>query len=473
MPQDYRFLGEIGQKLGEALLLRFLVPARPEPDPGLDAFGHLRREYASDPRHEGVLFGFQFKTGAIRTLSKNVVNWINRNDQIPVFLIHVNVGDVERQCYRFLALHEWMLRNPRRSHGVITQAEVSFSILDFHQVDSDGGNFLRVLRDEADRILKKPSSLWRTLILPSLPISEPDLFAQFGRLRTLEASTATVDHVRSIATTNQDAFGHLRQAWMSALELGGGSYPPEVRGWVDPIIQTPSREKYTREINEFRKFVDAMTHASRGEHFHVPGFTWDEVSCWRIFVQLFPGSFGLLQQLAKYPDRWSPNQLMAGANLLSTLTSSGDSFLSGAAHAALKELSSRLITGHVYSFSSYLLVRQLHYAEVEAKGDRLSVGRCKDFINAHPARWDFALNRKYYRDSSDLSLARSTVWKLENPKERDLRTVPICEFFLDRLPKDLVDSVRRTSETTSSDQATAAPKSAAKREEAIETSTLR
>jgi hypothetical protein len=94
---------------------------------------------------------------------------------------------------------------------------------------------------------------------------------------------------------------------------------PEARKWVKGIISTPSKEQHSKEIGEFINFVTAMEDAVRGDRFDFPGFTFAEISCWRVFVQLFPASLRLLEDISKYPERWVQRQHMSASLLLSTL----------------------------------------------------------------------------------------------------------------------------------------------------------
>jgi hypothetical protein len=190
--EDYRFQGEIGQKLGEALLLRFLAPARPEPDLGFDAVAVLRRNYCSDESMSAVIFNFQFKTGALTVDAATVTKWIHVSDHQPVFLIEIKPYNMNQQRYRLIALHEWMIQNPHMPTKITRQKTVSFSLSNLQQVELSGRNFLSALQEEANRVTRKSSSIWRTRLSPYLPFTEPELFRHFGRLGKLEVPAGVV-----------------------------------------------------------------------------------------------------------------------------------------------------------------------------------------------------------------------------------------------------------------------------------------
>ena len=441
--EDFRFQGEIGQKLGEALLLRFLGPARPEPDLGIDAVAVLQPKYCSNDAMAGVFFNFQFKTGALSTDSANVVRWMTLTDQQPVFLVEIKAADTEQQRYRFLSVHEWMIQNPDLAARITTQKTVSFPRSNFQQVDPRGENFLAALKDEANRVNKHSSSLWRTRPSPSpyLPVAGSDLFRHFGRLPALEASAQLVANMRDGKTLDLDVWHQLHDMSTSPNQFIDATQSPEVRHWLNGIASVPSKQQIKREIQEFRRFRKAMLDAAHGKLFDFPGFTYGEVSCWRIFMQLYPESLLLLKPLAKYPDKFSAQQLMAAFQLLSTLTSSGDASLAAVSRKLLGELSARYLSGRADDFRTYTMLRQLHYNLAEADGGRKAVRQCIDFIHAHPLEWDFELNRRYYGEHSDAAFVRSSLSKLEYPKERDLRTKRIAEFFLGRFSDTLIGAV--------------------------------
>jgi hypothetical protein len=247
---------------------------------------------------------------------------------------------------------------------------------------------------------------------------------------------------------DQDVWERLRDISKSPGELSNRTKSPEVRKWLDEIASASSRKQHSQEITEFWTFRDAMVNLARGEpfRFSLPGFTYDEVSCWRIFVQMYPESLCLLEQFARPQNSFSTHQRMAALQLLSTLASSGDVSLAGRAQKILKEISSQFSAGHAYEFEHYSMLRQIHYTLAEASGSRQAIDQCIDFIHAHSTEWDLDLNRHYYGKDTDVPFVLSSLRKLEYPKERDLRTKRISEFFLQRVPSKLIDGARRGRE---------------------------
>lgn len=441
MNDDYRYKGEIGHKLAEAFLLRFLTPARPEPDPGIDALGHLRMQ-STDP----VCFNFQFKTGRFTVDTPTLQKWVSLVEREPMFLLHIKVLSIRRQEYRFLALHSWLLHHPDWPGRLAKQATLNFNLREFRVVDARGHNFERALSDERARILKQ-RTLWRTRDSLLVPISELDLFRHFGRLGQIELPAAVLDEATTRLSgpgIHQDLWRLLRNLWaLPERYRRQATRLPGVREWLDgisaPVALTPER----RERREFRNFVRAMEGFSLRGAAALPGFTYDEISCWRVFVQLFPESIHILKRASQYPEAIRSDQLMAGSLLSSALATSDDNVLARRAQDVLRRLRAITTVSRVYSYPSYRVVRQILFAAAEADGGDRYVRNLLDFIHRHPEEWDLRLNREYYKDRTDLAMVRSTLRKLRRPRERDRRTARISEFFLERFPKALVDRVQQ------------------------------
>jgi hypothetical protein len=436
---DHRYQGEIGQKLAEALLLRFLTPARPEPDSGIDAVGHLRME--SD---ESVCFNFQFKTGEFVVKTETFRKWTDLVEHEPVILLHIEIPSVQRQEYRFLILHDWMLKNPERPRRVARQKTVSFAPDAFHQVGPTADNFHRALTTEADRIRAKPSALWHTRRSLWVPIREVDLFHHFGHLGAFEIPAGAVQEASNVTDENKTAsavWGYLRDLWSLPGRYPEASRLPKIRAWLDEILRPRDRDREQHERKQFQRFVRAMQDVGCAEALSIPGFTYDEISCWRVFTQLFPQSLCLLKQVSEHPSHYRPDQLMAVSLLSSNLATADDQVIAGRAHDTLTRLFSVAANSRAYRFQDYAVIRQLYFAMAEAHGDLESVNRVVNFIHRHPATWDLRLTRAYSRDNTDGALARSVMKKIECPKPRDVNTRRISEFLLDRLPKGIVDAV--------------------------------
>jgi hypothetical protein len=441
MSIDYRYQGEIGQKLAEALLLRFLTPARPEPDPGIDAIGHLRMQ-SSDP----VCFNFQFKTGDFSVETDTLGKWISVLEREPVVLLHIRILSIQQQEYRFLMLHSWMLHNPEWPDKLAIQGKIKFNLDDFQLVDLEGQNFQNALEDERDRILKK-QTIWRTRNSLLVPISETDLFRHFGALGSMEIPAIVLNEAKMMPetlTVEIDLWRLLHNIWslpekyqQQAMGL------PGIRNWLNSRM-TPIAPKYKQwERKQFQKFVRAMEGILSGNKISLPSFTYKEISCWRIFVQLFPESIRILNRVSQYPEAHQPQELMAASLLSSTLASADDDVLSGKARNLLRRMQSVANNAKLYDYRQYRVVRQIRFSVTEADGSEKAVQETIDFVHSHPKEWDSLLNRRYYRDTTDVSLVRSTIRKLERPKPRDLRTARVSEFFLERFPKSLVDEVRK------------------------------
>jgi hypothetical protein len=176
-----------------------------------------------------------------------------------------------------------------------------------------------------------------------------------------------------------------------------------------------------------------MKLAAAGELFELPRFTYRNLSCWRVFTQLYPESMRLLELAAIYPERWNINQIKSAAVLLSTVASTDEYPLVGRANDALKKLYSQLITSRCNNFEEYSLIRQLHFTLAEADAGKTNVERCLDFIYLHPWEWELRIHRAYYNDPTDQNFEMSLRRKLEQSKPRDLRVSSVVQFSLEQL----------------------------------------
>jgi hypothetical protein len=439
---DYRFQGEIGQKLAEAFLLRFLTPARPEPDPGIDALGHLRMTSDSP-----VCFNFQVKTGMFTVDASTLEKWVSLIEREPVILLHVRIVSLEHQEFRFLILHDWIIEHPDWQQKATHQKTLRFPLKYFQKSDTSGAAFQEALAREIARVLKKPKALWRTRNSPRTPFTENDLFHQFGRIRDLEVPNNVLREVHNLSKdliSSEDLFVLLKKIWSlpkyyqsQALNL------PGVRDWINQLVCIPAESKVAHETRQFRKFVIAMKSADLGRGVLTPGFTYKEISCWRIFCQLYPESMRLLMRMFNSYRALPPNRIMALSLLTSTLANSDDPVLANRAVDLLVDIGREVVTGRAYTYRQYKVSRQVLFTIAEAKGTPKSIERFINFCHLHPLKWDLCLNRQYYEVDSDESQVRSTLRKIHWPKPRDLRTQKISLFFLDRFNQNLVDEVQK------------------------------
>jgi hypothetical protein len=319
--------------------------------------------------------------------------------------------------------------------GIITKHKtLSFRSSDFQEIALNGENFLAALKNQAGRVLSTLGSPWRTRKSAALPFTEPNVFLHhFGRLHALEVPASLVKSIRSteFVATDSDVWEYLHQ--LSSAQDGNVTHVEEVNNWLRGLAGPAPQETWKMEVGEFKKFYLAISRVAREEPFRFSEFTYSSMNCWRIFVQLYPSSIRLLERFCARPDYFSEKERMAAFGLISTLASSHDGILSDKANELMMGLSSRFVSSRAKDFAAYKILRQLHFNVAEASGKDVDIKNCIDFIHAHPLDWDLNLYRPYYRDTSDAASIRSSSNKLKFPKQRDLRTRRISEFFINRL----------------------------------------
>ena len=295
--------------------------------------------------------------------------WTDLVEREPVILLRIEILSVERQEYRFLILHDWMIENPEWPRRVAFQKTVSFALDAFQQVGPTADNFQQALTTEADRVLAKPSALWRTRRSLLVPIREVDLFHHFGHLGVFEIPAGAVQEALNMNHENKiaaDIWLLLRNLWsLPERYRREASKLPQIRAWLDDILRPRDRGREQHERKQFQSFVRAMQDVGCAEVLPIPGFTYDEISCWRVFIHLFPESLCLLKQVSEHPSHYRADQLMAVALLSSALATADDQVLAGRAHDTLTRLSSVAANSRTYRFQHYAVIRQLYFAMAE------------------------------------------------------------------------------------------------------------
>lgn len=283
-----------------------------------------------------------------------------------------------------------------------------------------------------------------------VPLGKQELKTNIGRLRRVEVSEVARSQAladRPEVLMDSQAYEFLRDVWSHPKKyVSIISYSPHLKYWVENIWAPVSRNSVSLEREQLAKFFRAMQ-AVDPDPSNLPGFTYDDISCWRIFVQIFPESLSLLEQVSmnyKLPHA----QRMAISLLSSALATTDDSRISSRACAIVRRLSREVTDSTVRSYREYKWRRQFLFAGVEAGEVQLAV--FLNFIEAHVSTgWEFRLHRDYYKDLTDETFTRSTVKKLELPLRRDVVTRQIVEYHLNNvLRREDVDQAYRNLSRT-------------------------
>jgi transcriptional regulator with XRE-family HTH domain len=290
--------------------------------------------------------------------------------------------------------------------------------------------------------------LWRMAKSIFLPISGEDLDMEkgrFGHLPRFEITKAALEETLRISPDllmNRSVYEFLRDVWSHPKKYHSIiSGRPALEQWVQNIWAPVHRGSKSHERSQLQNFYHAMQSEEIKARW-MPEFTYEDVSCWRVFVQAFPESIDLLEKASRSKAiRYT--QRMAVSLLSSTLAVTDDDRIAKRAAAVVRQLNGEVAVATVYSYRQYQVVRQFLYAAVEA--GEADVKDFLDFLNNphHPLEWEFRLNRGYYKDDTDASFALTIVRKCDRPFNRDERTKPISEYHREALPKKLVDKAYR------------------------------
>jgi DNA-binding winged helix-turn-helix (wHTH) protein len=289
----------------------------------------------------------------------------------------------------------------------------------------------------------KSKSMWQMRRSIFLPISKEDLDPERGklgmlrRLETPQAVLAEATADRPDLIMGSDIYEFLRDLWSNPKKyhsiLEGH---PALKTWITNVWAPLLPGSQTLERKQLGKFYDAMQSPEIEERL-LPGFTYNEVSCWRVFVQVFPESIHLLEAASAVDI--SNAKRMTVAALSSTLAVTDDWGMSMRAMAIAARLLRETSARTVYSYREYKLIRHYLYAAVEA--GVCPAERFLDFVHNphHSFKWELQFNREYYKDESDAPLALAAVRKIERPLNRDAATKKISEDHRELLPRHLIE----------------------------------
>ncbi len=428
--------GKIGEALARNLLLPYFTIAEPVPDQGVDFVAEVE-ESQGDPFN----FAVQVKLAQEFTVTTGTLfKWIDRIGIQPVVLVHVERPHSEAQRYRFRVLHDWMMENPeweRLRH----QKEFTFALSEFKRIGTDDAHFRAAITREMDRVRGSSSSVWRAERRPSAPVAVSDLSRAFGLLSVIEPPAGVLSEIAEIKSlaSEREQWTYLRNLWAEddegrRLALRDS---PETAGWVGRILSTPPEVRRSLEVGEFLRFIRAMKLFDKGKQFRLPRYNWQEISCWRVFVQVFPGTIDLLESFIRRNIQQKPSgDLIAPLLLTSTLAKASEGVAGERARKLLDFPRQALDAMAVDTYPQYRILSNFYAARAEA-GTQPDADRQMEFTKRHlrdGRDWDLQLMRDYYERDDAHSMA-VVQQKLIKPKLRQLNTSDHEQWRYERLKR--------------------------------------
>ena len=409
---------------------RFFISDGQRPEMGIHFTGHFHEDAFKSAR-----FNFHFAMEREFPVDSAALGkWCRLTDIESVILFHIERVSNRTVRYRFRELAWWMVNHPEWVDDINRNIPIIIHLDEFTIVDDTAANFTNAVREEAKRILKN-NSLLRVRRSMLVPTGFTGLFDHLGRLARLEVPEQVVQEgIENNYNDGEQIEMFLRDLALAPInQLAYVLQQPSTREWLSQLLRSCSTEDVDWERKQFGLFIRSMVNYYRGTSYAMPRFKYEDLSCWRIFAQLFPAFFPLIKTVLKNPSCWPPDQLMATFLLASTLVNSDDPIWSQrTAPNLLPILAQQLNASHVDNYDQYRVLRQYYFTCAEAGGSR-AVDRCVDFMHHHPADWDLRLNQEYYNDPTNSSLEQSVRRKLQMPKPREIQTIRIFEVILDRI----------------------------------------
>jgi hypothetical protein len=422
-------LGAIAERYAAALLERhFDHVARPERDIGVDFFGVRSLGDGIPP----VPFRFQVKHGnRFPIRARSAEEFLETVEHSPTVFLHVDPGFTP--SIRFLILHSWMLDHPDWPARIRTSKTVHFALGEFEPIGATHEPFCASVDAEVARVLKLPGAPFQTRSPTRLPLSESDMFREMGHLGQFEVPSRVLTEVRQLPSLYSQDMGFLRRA-VNGREERSALTEAESRQWLERVAQTPDADAADKEQREFLRFAKSLRAAGQNTDFAMPGYRWNELSPWRVFVEMYPESFLLLERMYQAPGRWSHDQLSGGFILLGALAT-GDGPLASKAHTLLRRLDRAWPASIGPRYDDYQIARAYRFAVAEAAVERRSQSRFLDFLAKRSKQGgdnhELTLHRRYYDTSSLKTVKAYVTRKLDAPKPRDENTLRITQALVD------------------------------------------
>lgn len=287
-----------------------------------------------------------------------------------------------------------------------------------------------------------------------VPVEIRDIEGMAGRLRRIEVPQAVLREVvnnRPDLVSDVEVYKFLHDLWSSHPEKHKPIIFrfPIALDWIQSIWGPASSESAAQERMQLKRFVSVITNfVSSGKVVSpsLPGFTYDEISCWRVFVQLFPTAIRLLEAASMNRDL-SDEKSMALSLLSSTLALTDEKLLSQRARSISSRLRDRVRGQRASNKKQYRMIRQLLYGSVES--GVYSSDEMLTFLqhNKNYLQWELEVLRDYYEDKSDKTLACSIIKKCAQPLVRDENTLPISQFHRNLISGDLIGEAEKIVHT--------------------------
>jgi hypothetical protein len=415
---ESRYRGRAGEQAFASLLSRLRINSfEPDVDWGID-------RVALAGNHPGLFFAFQVKTNETASIPIEAGTfrmWLGHlRGGTPVFVVHVRLsGKPNDDEFRLLVLYEWMLKHPDWN-ARLSQGRITFRLEEFTAVrtvkDGDTGEdentFVQSMESEAARVKGESWALWRATPSLEVPISDLELYENFGVLAQIEATKRDIDEAlkrfrsQCPSAIGSDAIGAIRE-----LVLRRRS---EVDGKLAEFL----------EREEFRRFVDAMILGPAKYAESIPMFSHAQVKCWRVFAQIFPASMQIFDYVVEHAGSFRDEQVMAVSLIISSASALSDEVRSGHAVDLSRKLKGRLLgaLSRAGSYAEFRLANQILYSANEAEGTSESTEAVLNYLRNAPLEWLIRHNCEYYGDPTVRSMVRTLRDKISNPRPRDDRT---------------------------------------------------
>jgi hypothetical protein len=424
MSDANRYQGTRAEHLGWALFLKFMTPAAPSPDSGDDLLLSPRQqEYSS------VTFRAQIKDAKNFSVRKDLLaNWLEQIHFKPVLLVRVRPVDVNMQQYELCVVHDLLLTQALWLHSCQAKAVEYITFLDthFHAVDAIGTVLADAIVRESNRILRRESQ-WFDGRSPCVPLIAGDIPTYLGRLAHIEPPLAIIEEVEKSYPMQCQTFDYLRERLR-------GHKPTvliaddEIQRWLHRVGATaPESEDIQTEAREFARFVKAAQGHELVEHFDFPSHRWAEISCWRVFLTLFPATYGMVATVLRDRARqWSEAQFRAALYIAGAIVHTVDTGLRNKLVTELREVDANLAQSSASKLENYLVLRGVRFARAQAEGG-VQVPQARAFVQAHMEHdWESRLHQGYYGgDEKECLGALSSI--LASPKPRDVFMLPVIE----------------------------------------------
>jgi hypothetical protein len=440
-------VGEVGEHRVAILLeeLGFSI-GKPLPDNlGTDLIG---ANWKDEPDYNNTIFLFQVKERRSNingvTVSSSLV-W--RALEQPAIVL-LSCGDAFHNEFKVCILFEWILDNPLRPS--LRSDKVHIAQRYFIKIDRPQ-DMKNLLIAEGRRVTGGRGALWAADRRSFAYINQRDLFLNFGKIALLEPPQQVITRVREILHLYSDdevqyIVGAIRDNRMSELTEALSS-DNVLNQWRSTIPRSVCTGQATQEANEFLRFIQAVRSCQKKEdqHFDMPGYTWREVSPWRIFISIFPAAFQVVERVLNNPNRWSKNsstnkwslgQVNAALGVASAAAHSSET-LSEKAKELIRNVSKNIGTPSTCrNYKEYEFLHQYYYSLAQA--DKSYIDQCKAFISKHGIenQWELFLNRKYYGTNDDSITKKAIISRLHFPKRRDVDMSSLLELQFDIVIND-------------------------------------